>query len=187
MGLFDFLGDPAKKWVREAGLRLEVDLKRATLCGVALGSRPASLSRLGPPTNPKPTKTGQYVWKDLGLDANGKDGILGAYTITLKPAEPDPDQGLYPGTFLLDGTPLPLSAATRREDVVRLLGEPWHEYRDDEDPEISLTIFYETRTLEWAFEFVPAGTLAAIVLASPPDLAGEKTRAWLKCTKPWPP
>ncbi len=187
MGLFDVLGDPTKKRVREPGLHIDVDLKRATLDGVALGSRVAALSRLGPPTNPKPTKSGLYLWKDLGLDAIACDGLLEAYTMTLKPAEPDPDQGVYAGTFLLDGKRLSLSAAARKKDVVRLLGEPRHEHTDPDDDEIGLTLWYETRMLEWAFEFLPAGTLASVVLASPPDLAEAKMRGYLKCGKSWPP
>jgi hypothetical protein len=187
MGLFDFLSDPSKKWVREPGLRLEVDLKRATLAGVALGSRPAALSMLGAPDNAHPTKRGFYYWLDLGIDVSSTNDILESYTLDLNEKDADPDDIFYSGVFLLDGKPLTLDRSSRKEDVVRQLGEPWHEYSDPDDDEIGLTLWYETRTLEWAFEFLTAGTLSSVVLASPPDMADEKTRGYLNCTKSWPP
>lgn len=188
MGLFDFLaGDPSRKWVREPGLKLELDLRSSALCGVRLGSRPSGLSKLGAPSNPKSTKHGIYVWEDLGIDVFFRNDLLQAYTIAVNMKDLEPDTAPFPGVFLLDDKPLPLAAGTRREDVVRLLGEPWHEFTDPEDEELSLTMYYETRTLEWAFEFLPAGTLASVVLASPPDLEEEQTRRNLKCDKPWPP
>lgn len=187
MGLFDFLGDPAKKWVREPGLRIEVDLKRATLAGVALGSRPAALSKLGPPDNDKPTKKGCYFWFDLGVDAAARNDLLVSYTLDLYENDPDPEDKFFSGVFLLDGKPIALDRSSRKEDVVRQLGEPWHAYTDPDDDEIGLTLWYETRTLEWAFEFLTAGTLFSVVLASPPDLAEVKTRGYVDCRKPWPP
>ena len=60
MGLFDFLRDPATLWVPEPGLKLEIDLEAASCCGVRLGSRVASLSKLGPTSNPKPSKRGFF-------------------------------------------------------------------------------------------------------------------------------
>ncbi len=48
-------------------------------------------------------------------------------------------------------------------------------------------MYYETRTLEWTFEFLLAGTLASMVVTSPPDLEDGQTRNNLKCDKPWPP
>ncbi|HZE98638.1 MAG TPA: hypothetical protein VE981_16540 [Planctomycetota bacterium] len=187
MGLFDFLGDPAKKWVRETALKLEVDLKQAGLCGVRLGSRPASLSRLGPPSNRHPAKRGYYAWNELGLDAYSDKDILETYSVTVARKDYEPETAPFPGVFLLDGKPVALSGTTRREDIVRLLGEPWHEYSDPDDDEVTLTLWYETRTLEWVFEFLPAGTLATVIVSSPPDLAEETTRRFVKCEKPWPP
>jgi len=188
MGLFGFLtGDPAKKWVREPSLRLEVELRDAALCGVRLGSRPSGLSTLGPPSNADPTKKGFYSWGDLGLNAMAKQDLLTSFTFDLNEKDPYPDGTYYRGAFLLDGRPLPLTADSRRGDVVRLLGEPWHEYTDPDEDEIGLSMWYETRTLEWTFEFLPSGTLSAVVLASPPDLEEARTRTALKCGKPWPP
>ena len=188
MGLFDFLaGDPSKKWVRDPGLKLEVELRDASLCGVRLGSRPSGLSRLGAPSNPPSTKKSIYVWEDLGIDVYFRNDVLQAYTLAINLKDLEPDTTPFAGVILLDGRPLPLEAATRRDDVVRLLGEPWHQFGDPEDDELSLSMYYETRTLEWTFEFLRAGTLASVVLASPPDLEEEQTRKNLKCDKPWPP
>jgi hypothetical protein len=188
MGLFDFLaGDPTKKWVRDPALKPEVDLRSGSLCGVRLGSRASGLSRLGPPSNAGKTKDRLYVWEDLGIDAFFRDGILQAYTFAVNLKDLEPDMASFAGVFLLDGKPLPLDPAARRADVVRLLGEPWHEFSDPEDDELSLSMYYETRTLEWAFEFLKAGTLSTVVLASPPDLEEPLTRKNLKCDKPWPP
>jgi len=188
MGLFDFLsGDPTKKWTRDPGLKLEIELRDASLCGVRLGSRPSGLSRLGAPSNSPSTKKSIYVWEDLGIDVFFRNDLLQAYTIAINMKDLEPDTASFPGVILLDGKPLALGAATRREDVVRQLGEPWHQFTDPEDDELSLSMYYETRTLEWTFEFLLAGTLASIVLASPPDLEEEQTRKNLKCDKPWPP
>lgn len=188
MGLFDFLSpDPTRKWVREPGLKPEVELRDAALCGVRLGSRPSGLSKLGQPSNPSSTRKSLYSWDDLGVDVYFRDDVLQAYTIAINLKDLDPDMSPFVGTILLDGKPLALNAATRREDVVRQLGEPWHQFTDPEDDELSLSLYYETRTLEWTFEFLLAGTLASLVLASPPDLEEEQTRRNLKCDKPWPP
>jgi len=187
MGLFDFFGDPVSKWVRDPALKLEVELREAALCGVRLGSRVDGLSRLGPPSNPKPAKRGFYCWDDLGLDASASKDILVAFSFNVNHQDFEPDDASFSGAFLLDGKPLPLTAKSRKEDVVRLLGEPWHQGSDEEDDEIAHSMWYETRTLEWTLEFLPGGTLATVVLASPPDLAEERTRGYVKCDKPWPP
>jgi len=188
MGLFGFLaGDPSKKWVRDPDLKLAVELRDATLAGVRLGSRPEGLSKLGPPAGKDSTRNGFYGWLDRGIYASAQKGILVSFTLEVNEKTPDPDLVYYPGVFLLDGKPLPLGRETRKDDVVRLLGAPWHEYSDPDDDEIGLTLWYETRTLEWSFEFLTTGTLSAVVLASPPDLGDERTREQLKCDKPWPP
>ena len=108
-------------------------------------------------------------------------------TLDLNEKDADPADTFYSGVFLLDGKPLALARSSRKEDVVRRAGKPWHEYTDPDDDEIGLTPWYETRTLGWAFDFLPAGTLSSVVLASPPDMADEKTRGYLKGSKPWRP
>lgn len=188
MGLFDFLGgDPASKWVREPGLAIEVDLQLASLCGVKLGSRCPALARLGPTSNPKPSKTGYYAWNDLGIDVYSTNDILETFSLNVDHHDFEPEDSPFKGRFLLDGKPLPLGVETRKEDVVRLLGEPWHQMADPDDDEIGLTYWYETGTLEWTFEFLPKGTLATVILSSPPDLSEESTRRNVGCEKPWPP
>lgn len=187
MGFFDLFGDPAAKWTRSPGLRMELDLRQASLCGVKLGSRADGLCVLGAPSNPKPSKNGYYLWRDLGIDAHARDGILRAFTLSVDMKDVDPDLGEYAGSFLLDGKPLALGRTIRKEDAIRLLGEPWHEFADPDDDEISRTLWYETRTLEWTLEFGAKGTLASVVIASPPELAEATTRRHVKCDKPWPP
>jgi len=187
MGLFDFLRDPASRWVAEPGLKIEVDLEAASVCGVRLGSRASALSKLGPPSNPAPTKQGSYFWNPLGIGATTTKEILDYYIITIHPL--DDDDGLQPftGTLLRAGKPLDLGPASRVEDVVRVLGEPWYDYVDDEDPDVTRTLFYETRALEWTVEFLKAGTLGGIELITPPSLGNPQTRKYVKCEKPWPP
>lgn len=182
-----FAGDPASKWVREPQLNLEIDLEQLSLCGVRLGSRPAALSKLGRPTNPKPTRAGCYSWAGLGIDAFASNDVLHGYSIDLNLKEFNPGVTPYAGAVLLGGKPLPLGIASRREDVVRLLGEPWHEFSDEEDPELSRTLFYVTRTREWNFGFLASGTLGLLEISSPPTLAEPQSRKHLKCEKPWPP
>ena len=186
MGLFDFLRDPASLWIAEPGLKHEIDLEQASFCGVHLGSRPASLSKLGPPSNPNPSKKRSYSWAPLGMQANASKDILDYYCVTMSPLDGD-GMKAYPGALLRNGTPLELGPSSRREDVVRVLGEPWHAYSDDEDPEVTLTLFYELGTLEWEIEFLKAGTLYSIGLIRPPSMASAQTRKYVNCDKPWPP
>ncbi|MBI3854629.1 MAG: hypothetical protein HY293_02935 [Planctomycetes bacterium] len=186
MGLFDFLRDPAALWTAEPGLSYEFDLGQASLCGVRLGSRPSGLSKLGPPTTSKPTKTGSYYWHLQGLEAFATKDILNYFCVTLHPIEGD-GMSAYPGTLLLDGKPLALGPASRRDDVVRLLGEPWHAYEDADDPEVTLTLFYEQDPLEWEIEFLADGTIYTIGLNTPPSLQSPKSREYVRCDKPWPP
>ena len=186
MGLFDFLRDPASLWVAEPGLPLEVDLEEASCCGVRLGSRASALSKLGPPSNPKPTPKGSYQWNPLGISALASKEILDYFSITIHPLDDD-DLKAFPGKLFRGGKPLDLGPSSRVEDVVRVLGEPWHDYADDEDPDVTRTLYYETRTLEWRLEFLKAGTLYGIELVTPPGLEDPKNRSYVKCEKPWPP
>jgi len=153
----------------------------------AAGVASVGTLRLGPPRHPQTTRIGIYSWEALGIDAYFRNEILETYSIAINPGDLEPGTSPFRGAVLLDGKPLPLGAASRREDVARLLGEPWHQFTDPEDDELSLSMYYETRTLEWTFEFLLAGTLASIVVTSPPDLEDEQTRKNLKCDKPWPP
>lgn len=186
MGLFDFLRDPAALWKAEPGLKLEIDLETASLCGVKLGSRASSLSKLGPPGNPDPTKKEHYNWAALGVAASTSKGILEYFGVTLLPLEWEGVQP-YRGALLRGGKPLDLGASSKMEDVVRLLGEPWHVYADDEDDEVTRTIFYETRTLEWEIEFLKDGRLHSVGLITPPSMANPQNRKYVECDKPWPP
>jgi hypothetical protein len=186
MGLFDFLRDPASLWAAEPGLKIEIDLEAASFCGVRHGSRASSLSKLGPPTNSKPSKKGSYSWAPLGFEAYASKGILDYYCVTISPLDDD-EVKAFPGAILRDGKPLALSPASRVEDVVRVLGEPWHVYADDEDPDVSRTLFYELGTLEWEIEFLKAGTLHSIGLITPPSLESPQNRKYVNCTKAWPP
>jgi hypothetical protein len=186
MGLFDFLRDPASLWVAEPGLKIEIDLEEASFCGVRLGSRASSLSKLGPPTNSHPTKKGIYSWEPLAFDAYASEEILDYFCVMISPFEWDPLPG-FPGRILRAGKPLELGPASRVEDLVRVLGEPWHIYDDEEDPDIPRTLYYETRTLEWEIEIHKAGTLHSIALITPPSMESPRTRELANCAKPWPP
>ena len=184
MGLFGGLfggGDPSSQWVRDPSLRLEADLEAATLCGVRLGSRPASLSGLGPPANATPAKDGVYPWPDLGVEAFAARGLLVAYSFAFDVTAP------FAGPFLRGGKPIPLAVGMTGEDVLRLLGEPWHRYADPDFPDSPLQLFYETRTLEWELGVLPSGVLGSLVLRSPPALADPAARQRHRVEKRWPP
>ena len=188
MGLFDKLfggGDPSAKWVRDSALKVEVDLGTGSLCGVRLGLRPDALSRLGPPESKSATEEGTFAWLDLGVQADAQKGLLTSYTIGFRLE----GEGFSPfgGSILLDGKPIGLGGASRPEDVLGLLGEPWHRYADPEDPEGDVSWFYERRGLEWEVEMLASGLLSAIVLHAPPSLADPEARQLLRVEKPWPP
>jgi hypothetical protein len=173
MGLFDRLfgpGDPAAKWVRDPELKLDVNLEAGTLCGVRLGLQPESLSPLGRPTNREATRDGIYTWAPLGLQAVATRGILTSYLVAFKVDDLGLEARPFPGTFLLEGKPAGLGASSGAEEVLRLLGTPWHRFADPEDEGASLAFFYELRGLEWEVEILPSGTLGSIALHSPPSL-----------------
>src|SRR5258707_78528 len=108
-------GDPTKKWTRDPGLKLEIELRDASVCGVRLGSRPSGLSRLGPPRHPKSTRIGIYSWEDLGMDAYFQNDILETYSIAINREDLEPGTSPFGGAVLLDGKPRPLGAGSRRE------------------------------------------------------------------------
>jgi len=186
MGLFDFLRDPASLWKADPGVKLEFDLEEGSCCGVRLGTRAASFSKLGPPSNPKPTKKQTYLWKDLGFEACTYEGMLDYLCVTFNALEYNPVKP-YPGAVLRGGKALDLGPASTVEDVVRILGEPFAVYADDEDDEVTRTLYYATRTQEVEIEFLKAGMLHAIAVYTDPSMADPKTRQKLNCTKPWPP
>jgi len=189
MGLLDRLfggGDPAAKWARDPDLKIEVDLETGAVCGGQLGSRPESLSRLGPPTSPLPMQSGVYIWLSLGLQAFATKGILVGCSITLDPEEFE-GMKVFSGSLLRGGAKVPLGTDSTHEDVLRVLGEPWHRYADPEDAEASISLFYERRGLEWEVEIVRSGKLGSITLHFPPTLARPETRRLLRVEKPWPP
>jgi hypothetical protein len=180
MGLLGRLfgsGDPAAKWTREPGLRIEVDLDAGSLCGVRLGSRPDGLSRLGAPSNPEPARDEEYAWNDLGIEARVRKGLLVAFVFRW---------GATPcaAAFVRGGAPLPLGTA----DVQRLLGAPWHRFADPDHPEAPLRLFYESpRLIEWEAEVDPSGALVSLTLAAPPTMADVAVRRACRAEKPWPP
>lgn len=180
-GLFGGGGDPAAKWVRDPALKLDVDLETASLAGVRLGSRATSLAPLGAPTNATPAKDGVYTWEPLGLEAFVTKGLIDAYAFSFDGPAP------FPGAFLRGGTPIPLGGTSTQEELIRLLGEPWHRYADPDFPDAPLQLFYETRALEWKMEILPSGTLGSLTLSAPPTLANPETRKLCRVEKRWPP
>jgi hypothetical protein len=63
-------------------------------------------------------------------------------------------------------------------------GEPY--WRDADADEVLL--FYELPEVEWQLEFpLPAATLSAMVIVTPPLLADRQQRHHYGLDKPWPP
>lgn len=184
MGFLDWLlnrRDPSADWTADPGRVLALDLEASALGGVAPGEPVERLAFLGPPENPWPSRNGIYSWPELGFRADAENGLLEAF-ILFWPREgglPRP----FAGPVAWRGKPLALSASTRREELERLFGPPYHAQEDDAEP----VLYYEHGDVEWQIEFGEDGGLLEWMLVSPGLYADPAWRSRHGIAKPFPP
>lgn len=93
------------------------------------------------------------------------------------------DHGAFSGQFSVAGRPLVFTKATREEDVIALLGEPY--WRDVDKDEVLL--FYEYPGVEVQVELTKGGPIRVLLATDEPLLADPKQREAYGVTKAWPP
>lgn len=185
MGIIDRLfygSDPSRDWVADPLVPLEFDFSLHALCGVRIGNPFLSLTILGPAEDRKAAGKGLLRYFSRGVEVEVGEGRVRSIRLVW---EDEFDEGFrpYPGACRFGAEPVPLSAATREEEIVACFGPPF--WRDEDEDEIIL--FYEFSHIEWEIEFRPGGTLKSILVLTPPLLAGEEQRKAYGVTKPWPP
>ena len=148
MGLLGFIfgKDLTRDWVANRGLRLEIDLGRLTLCGVAVDARIEQLEGLGPAENRSAARSGKLCYYSKGLQIDVKDGLLDGFTVYWD----EPGYRPWPGTALYDGSPVPLDHDTTPEKFIELAGEP--DDREDDEADISLDYFHDNGWCDIQFD-----------------------------------
>ncbi len=183
MGVVDWLlrrKDPSSAWKADPRRTLELDLDAATLCGVGLGASVEGLAVLGPPENPWPSRTGAYRWPSRGIEVDTDGGRVTALVFVWSR---EPGAGSFPGRITWHGTALPLGATTRRGDLERIFGPPYHVDDDEDEP----TLYYQHGDVGWAIDFAVDKGLAELGLERPGLYADPEWRRKHGITRPWPP
>lgn len=184
MGFLDWLlnrRDPSAEWTADPGRALALDLEASSLGGVATGDPVERLAFLGRPENPWPSRGASYLWHGRGFQVGVEAGRVDCF-IFYWPK----DGGLprpFAGPVSWRGKPLALGASTRREDLERLFGPPYHAQEADDEP----VIYYEHGDVEWQIEFRGDGGLREWMLVSPGLYADPAWRSKHGLTKPFPP
>ncbi len=137
MGLLGFLfgRDLTRDWVPNRRMRLEIDLARLTLCGVAVDARIEQLEGLGPAENRSAARSGKLHYYSKGLQVEVQDGLLHGFTVYWD----EPGYRPWPGTAAYERSPIPLDAGTTPEKLLELAGEP--DEREDDEEGTSLEYF----------------------------------------------
>ena len=184
-------GNPTLEWTASAAAPLVVDLDASALCGVRLGD---SIERL--------RFLGQGRWRGLSASLRGKKGVtmgtldyperglaldvmggrLEGFVLTVSGGA---ERGFAPfgGRIRFGGAEMGMERLDTEKRVLDMLGEPW--WRDEDEDEILL--FYERGEVEWQIEIEKGGTVAALLVVSPPLMAEADQRAAYGVTKTWPP
>jgi len=184
MGILDHFfppADPAREWTALPGLRLECTLDDSSFCGLRLGEQIESLSRLGPPENPRPTREGMYDYPSRGFEVDATDGRIDCFLFRWDAMDPARH---FAGSFLWKGAALKLDASTGEREIRSAFGEPY--WMDDEMGERLFFYEFERGALEWQLELT-RGRLTAMTLVTPPLLADPDQRSAYGVTRPWPP
>lgn len=148
MGLFSFIfgKDVTRDWVAVRGMRLEIDLGRGTLCGVAIDARIDCLEGLGPAENRPAARAGKLHYYSKGLQIEVKDGLLDSFTVYWD----EPGYRPWPGVSLREGSPIPLDADATVEKLLESAGEP--DEREDDEAGTSLEYFHDDGWLDVQFD-----------------------------------
>jgi hypothetical protein len=171
--------DPTRAWVATPS-PLIADVRRCTLCGVALGGNFSGLSALGPSEDARQSSLGAANWRSRGVYCKAEGGQLSAFTLEL-----DRSAGLQPfqGVILNDGQPLAISNQTTPERLQSALGDPFGQSAADGET----VLFYEYASGEVQFTFSRnLGTLESIECCYEPDLSWPDQLAWYGIEKPFP-
>lgn len=177
-------GNPTHSWEERQEVVLLLDLDKHQLSGVGVGEPLQGLYFLG-----RGTDMGNHIeWPAKGLRVHVIDGSLFEVTISFGHADDEEDEiRKFPGRIVYRGETQRFTCRTHRDELIRLLGEPYwiDEIIDDEYGDEAI-LFYEFGPVEWQIELGSDHCLRNITL-SPPLLADPAARAGYKVTKPWPP
>ena len=150
---------------------LAVDIVRCTLANVPLAGRLEDLSAMGPSEDARQSGRGFPNWYSKGISATIKNQRLAEFSISLhrsKPFRP------FPGKILCDGEVTSLTLNSSIPEVVKLLGEPFGNSRDDGDS--ATVLFYEHTVGEVQFAFGnESGGAESIEFWYEPELSREGT------------
>jgi len=177
-------GNPTQSWEERQEVLLLLDLDEHRLSGVSVGEPLQGLNFLG-----RGNDLGSLIdWPAKGLRVHVIDGALFEITISFGHAEDDEDEiRKFPGRIVYRGETQRLTCRTHRDELLRLLGEPfWIDEEIDEEFGDETILFYEFGAIEWQIELGSDACLRNITF-SPPLLADPEQRTAYKVTKPWPP
>ncbi len=137
MGLLHFIfgKDLTRDWVAHRAVRLQIDLGRLTLCGVAIDARIELLEGLGPTENRRAARSGKLYYYSKGLEIEVNDGLFDSFTIHWD----KPGYRPWRGEAVYEGSPIALDAGTTPEKLLELVGEP--DEREDDETGTSLEYF----------------------------------------------
>ena len=157
--------DPTRAW-REDVTQLIADVRRCTLCDVPVGGNFVKLSPLGPSEDARSAARGYPDWHSKGVFCVVEHGRIADLTIVLRPSRAVKP---FPGRFLNDGQRLDVSNATRPEELIAQLGDPFG--KSDNDWDDAMVWFYEFEAGETQFAFGnDTGTLDSIEFWYEPEL-----------------
>jgi len=168
MGLGEPLSDSddaARRWTPQPGLRLEFDLERASLSGVALGDPAERVARFGAPENGHPSRDEAYEYRARGFEIGVRGGRIDFILVLWDAGD---ERKHFSGDVRVAARAHRLSALSAEDDVRALLGEP-HRTRDELGKR---TVFYRRGGVEWQADFA-RGRLTAIAVRHPPFLSDD--------------
>jgi hypothetical protein len=157
--------DPTRMW-RPDATQLVADVRRCTFCDVPVGGNFSQLVPLGPSEDAKQAAKGYPEWPSKGVFCVVEHGRIGDLTIVLRPSKAFRS---FPGRFLNGGEPITLTNATRLEELIAQLGEPFGTSNNDWDD--AKVLFYEFPAGETQFAFGnDTGALDSIEFWYEPEL-----------------
>ena len=137
--------DPTRDWVAVPAAT-DVDLRRCTIGGAAMGGAFAALRGLGPSEDARHAARGYPRWYSKGIFAVIENDRLTDLMLVFTGGEFVP----FAGRFFLEGTPVKVSSDSTPESIVGLLGEPFGQSVKEEG---CVILFYEYEEGEVQFAF----------------------------------
>ena len=174
--MFDFLfrrGNPTNQWHQPPGFMLQIDLARATINDVPLGSNLQSYSFLG---RSSAANYEALQYHKMGLELEYEDdGTVSGFELVFNDFFKKYRD--YSGQIQVNGSTVEV------QNVIAQLGEPFWIDRDEEDT----YTFFEYPGHEIEFEHEDEDGLQRIYVTMHPVMADPERRESSKVTKPWPP